>query len=115
MDTAAAILQVVLALVFAASGLMKLIGAQMQVANFERYGYPQWFRLVTGAIEALGAIGMVAGLFEEDFAIAAAVLLGVTMVGAAYTDLRRSPPPVVVAPLVLLALNVAVIALRLAD
>ena len=115
MDTVAAILQVVLALVFAGAGLTKLIGVQMQVANFERYGYPQWFRLVTGAIEALGAIGMVVGLFEEDIAIAAAVLLGVTMVGAAYTDLRRSPPPTVVAPLVLLALNVAIIALRLAD
>lgn len=115
MDTVAAILQVLLAVVFLGSGSSKLAGVQMQVANFQRYGYPQWFRAVTGGAELIGAAGMVAGLFAEPIAVAAAAWLGVTMVGAAYTDIRRSRPAIVAAPVVLLALCLAVAALRLAD
>ena len=114
MDTAATIIQVLLGLVFLAAGGSKLAGTQMQVANFERYGYPQWFRLVTGAVEVIGAAGLIGGLFAEEVAVAAAVWLGITMVFAAYTDGRHSPPAMVAPPLVLLALNVAVIVLRLA-
>lgn len=114
METAATIIQVVLALVFLGAGGSKLAGAQMQVANFQRYGYPQGFRLVTGAVEVIGAAGMVAGLVMEEIAVAAGVWLAVTMVAAAYTDARHSPPAMVAAPLVLLGLNVAVIVLRVA-
>ena len=114
MDTAATIIQVLLALVFLAADGSKLAGAHKQIANFKRYGYPQGFRLVTGAVEVVGAVGMFAGLFIEEIAIAAAVWLGITMVGAAYTDARHSPPATVAAPLVLLALNAAVIVLRVA-
>jgi len=114
MDIAAGIIQVLLALVFVGSGGAKLAGIQMQVENFNRYGYPQWFRLVTGGIEVIAGAGMVAGLFVEELAIAAGVVLAITMVGAAYTDFRHSPPVMVAPPLVLLALSVAVIVLRLA-
>lgn len=115
MDVAAAIIQVLLAVVFVGSGASKLAGVQMQVANFERYHYPQWFRLVTGAVEVIGAAGMVAGLFVDEIAVAAGLWLGVTMVVAMVTDIRYSPPPTFIAPLVLLALSIAVIALRLAE
>lgn len=114
MDTVVVVLQAILALVFLGAGGSKLAGAQMQVANFQRYGYPQWFRLVTGAVEVIGAAGMAAGIWVEDLAIAAAVLLAVTMVGAVYTDARHSPPAMVIPPLVLLVLSVAVLVLRLA-
>lgn len=115
MDTAASILQVLLAVAFLGAGGLKLAGVEMQVANFHRYGYPQWFRVVTGGVEVIGAAGMIAGLFADPIAVAAAAWLGVTMVGAAYTDIRRSPPATVAAPVVLLLLCVAVAALRLAD
>lgn len=114
MDTAAIIIQVLLALVFLAAGGSKLAGAQMQIANFQRYGYPQGFRLVTGAVEVIGAVGMFAGLFIEEMAIAAGVWLAVTMVGAAYTDARHSPPAMVAAPLLLLVLSLVVVVLRVA-
>lgn len=115
MDVAAGIIQVLLALVFLGAGGSKLAGAQMQIANFQRYGYAQSFRMVTGAVEVVGAAGMVAGLFAEEIAVAAAAWLGVTMVGAAYTDIRHSPPATVAAPVVFLALSVAVIVLRFVD
>ncbi len=115
MDLAAAIIQVLLALVFTGSGVANLAGVRMQVENFQRYGYPQWFRVVTGAVALIGAAGMVAGLFAEGIAVAAAVWLSAMMVGATYTEVRSSPLAMAVAPVVLLALNVAVAALRLAD
>lgn len=98
MDTAAAILQVLPAVVFLGAGGSKLAGAQMQVANFQRYGHPQSFRVVTGGVEPVGAAGMIAGLFADPITVTAAAWLGVTMVGAAYTDVRRSPPAMVAAP-----------------
>jgi uncharacterized membrane protein YphA (DoxX/SURF4 family) len=113
MDTAATIIQVLLAVVFLGAGGSKLAGAQMQVANFQRYGYPQGFRLVTGAVEVIGAAGMIAGIFADEIAVAAGLWLAVTMVGAAYTDARHSPPAMVAAPLLLLVLSLSVVVLRL--
>jgi putative oxidoreductase len=114
METAATIIQVLLAVIFLGAGGAKLAGVQMQVANFERYGYSQRFRLITGAVEVIGAAGMIAGLFVDEVAIAAAAVLAVTMVGAAYTDARHSPPAMIVAPLVLLVLSLLVVVLRVA-
>lgn len=105
----------VLAAVFLLSGGLKLAGVRMQVDNFNRYGYPQWFRVVTGVVEVAGAAGMVAGLFAGEVAIAAGVVLAVTMVGAAYTDARKSAPAMVIAPIVLFGLCAAVVILRVAD
>jgi uncharacterized membrane protein YphA (DoxX/SURF4 family) len=48
------ILQVVLGLLFVAIGSMTVAGRQMFVENFRRFGYPQWFRIVTGSLEVLG-------------------------------------------------------------
>lgn len=113
MDTAATIIQVLLAVVFLGAGGSKLVGAQMQVANFQRYGYPQGFRLMTGAVEVIGAAGMIAGIIAHEIAVAAGLWLAVTMVGAAYTDARHSPPAMVAAPLLLLVLSLSVVVLRL--
>lgn len=115
MDTVAAVIQILLAAVFLLSGGIKVIGVKMQVDNFNRYGYPQWFRVVTGLVELAGAAGMVAGLFADEIAIAAAVVVAMTMLGAAYTDLRKSAPVMVAPPIVLLGLSVAVVALRISS
>lgn len=115
MEIAAGIVQVLLGLLFAFSGGTKVAGMRMQVDNFNRYGYPQWFRVFTGFVELAGAAGMVVGLFAEEAAVAAGVVLGVTMVGAAYTDLRKSAPMNVVPPLVLFGLCAAVVILRVAE
>ncbi len=115
MEIAAGIVQVLLGLLFAFSGGSKVAGMRMQIDNFNRYGYPQWFRVFTGLVELAGAAGMVVGLFAEEVAIASGVVLAVTMVGAAYTDLRKSTPVSVVAPVVLLGLCAAVVILQVAE
>jgi len=97
------ILQGVLAAVFLVAGITKLASLQVQVATFDEIGLGQWLRYSTGGLEVIGAILVLvprtAGL--------AAILLGMTMVGAVDVHLLitgGSP----VAALVLLAMAIAV-------
>jgi uncharacterized membrane protein YphA (DoxX/SURF4 family) len=53
------ILAVILALAFFGSGITKLLGADMQIKNFESWGYPLWLRFPIGLIEMAFAIGLV--------------------------------------------------------
>ncbi|GAA0198782.1 hypothetical protein GCM10009000_010860 [Halobacterium noricense] len=73
------------------SGGSKLAGVDRQVQSFEQWGYPQWFRLVTGIVETLGGIGLLAGRVRPVFGVVGGVLTVGTMVGAVYTELVRAP------------------------
>ena len=116
MVLAAIVLQGLLAVIFFMSGGTKLLGTKMQIDNFNHYGYPQRFRLVTGAVEVTGAAAMVVGVWVSAVAIGAGFWLGATMIGAFYTDLFRvGSLGRAAAPAVLLALALAVVALRIAD
>ena len=53
------ILAVILALAFIGAGITKLFGADMQIKNFEGWGYPLWLRFPIGLIEMAFAIGLV--------------------------------------------------------
>ncbi len=88
-----------LACMFVFSGSMKFASAEM-ADHFTQWGYPDWFRVLIGAIE-IGA-GLV--LLIPRTALYAAVALGVVMVGAVATHLRHGEVPQAAVPLVLLAL-----------
>ena len=95
-------LTVALALVFVAAGAFKLAGAREAIENFHRWGYPDWFRVVTGVIEVTGALGL---LVPRTSWIAAAIL-SATMVGAIATHLHSSEATKAPLPLTLLVLLV---------
>src|SRR5947209_1786970 len=93
------VLSVLTAVAFFGAGGAKLAGAAPMVAVFEKVGVGQWFRYVTGALEVIGAIG----LLIPRYAFFAAVLLVMVMIGAVISHLALlggSP----VAPIVLLVL-----------
>ena len=95
--------QVLLAVAFLGSGLAKLAGAPVQVAVFDAIGVGQWFRYLTGLIEAAGAVA----LLMPSLAPFGAVALVATMVGAIATHLfviGGSPR----GPIVLLLLSLTV-------
>jgi putative oxidoreductase len=77
------VLQVLVAFQFAAGGYLKLSGAPEMVDMFATIGAGQWFRVMVGALEIAGAIGLliprIAGL--------AALGLVALMVGATITNL----------------------------
>jgi uncharacterized membrane protein YphA (DoxX/SURF4 family) len=53
------ILAGILALAFFGAGFTKLLGVEMQIKNFESWGYPLWLRFPIGLIEIAFAIGLV--------------------------------------------------------
>ena len=77
------VLQVLLAFQFAGGGWLKLSGAPVMVDMFHTIGAGQWFRIVVGALEVAGAIG----LLIPRLAGLAALGLSCVMVGAIATNM----------------------------
>lgn len=82
------IVQVVLSLLFGAVGSMTIAGRKMFVENFRRFGYPQWFRIVTGSLEVLGGLGLLIGIWLPWLAELASAGLTLVMLGAVFTQVR---------------------------
>jgi putative oxidoreductase len=99
MNIALWVVQVLLALAFLGAASGKLLGKPEMVGLFEVIGIGQWFRYLTGLLEATGAVLVV--IPRTRFFGAA--LLGVVMIGAVLTHLfvLHNPPT---APAVLLVL-----------
>jgi putative oxidoreductase len=103
------IVQVVLGLLFVLIGSMTVAGRKMFVENFRRFGYPQWFRVVTGSLEVLGGLGLLIGIWLPWLAALASAGLALVMLGAVSTHLRiREPLQKIALPIVMGALAVVV-------
>lgn len=88
MDIVAYVLQGVLAIMFGFAGFGKVVGMQMHVDNFNHWKLPQWFRVVTGLIEVIGAAALVVGYWGASWAAAGSLLLGIVAIGGILTHLR---------------------------
>jgi len=100
-------LQAIIAAAFLAAGAAKLAGVPFMVDLFAQIGIGQWFRVVTGVVEVVGAVA----LLFPGLASIGALWLGGTMVGAVATHLfvlHTSPIPAIV----LGVLNALVVYLR---
>ncbi|WP_129730466.1 MULTISPECIES: DoxX family protein [Bacillaceae] len=82
------ILQGLLAVGFAAFGVMKLTGNVMQVQIFEGFGYPLGFMYFVGFCEVLGAIGLLVGFWKSRIALLASGGLVLLMVGAVFAHFK---------------------------
>jgi putative oxidoreductase len=92
---------VLLAAVFLFAGGSKLLGAEMQVESFARWGYPQWFRVLTGFIEVTCAVAL---WVPKARGIAALALAG-TMLGAIYTHVAHGEAAMIGIPFSLLVVS----------
>ncbi|MCG7211775.1 DoxX family protein [Paenibacillus mucilaginosus] len=99
---------ILVAILFVQAGVLKLIGETMSVEGFKAMGFPDWFRLLIGLLEAVGGVAL---LFRKTARYAAA-LLGAIMIGAIVTILTVGNPPDVAFPAVTLVLLVLVGLLR---
>ncbi|MBU8695288.1 DoxX family protein [Bacillus pumilus] len=102
------ILQIVLAVFFFLTGT-KIISGKM-AEEFKRFGLPAFFNVLTGALELIGAAGMLAGIWMPTLALLSGLLLGGTMLAAAFTliVLARDPIKKAIPALVLFALGIGV-------
>lgn len=89
------VLQVILALAFVLSGLMKLSGSPDAVVVFQEMGTAGWMPYIIGSLEIVGAIGL---LIRRVTGVAAVAFVALT-VGAVLTHLILgvgSPVPAIV-------------------
>ncbi|AOH56575.1 hypothetical protein ABE28_019585 [Peribacillus muralis] len=82
------VLQGLLVAMFLMAGFGKVTGSKMHREAFVHLGLPQWFRTVTGVVELIGAALLIIGYWQKDFAIAGALLLGVTAIGGLLSHVR---------------------------
>jgi uncharacterized membrane protein YphA (DoxX/SURF4 family) len=97
------VLSVLLAFVFFAVSGAKLLSVPAFVQEFHHIGLGQWFRYLTGALEVIGAVGILVPKFSRW----AALLLAVVMIGAivAHLTVLHSSPALPTALLILAALT----------
>ena len=77
------ILQILVAAAFLYFGSLKLNGVPPTVMLFDKIGFGQWFRYLTGSLEIIGAVA----LLIPRFVAYGALLLAGVMVGAIITHL----------------------------
>lgn len=113
MQIVAIIVQVLLALGFLMSGSMKVIGTKQSLEMRDHVHVAPWFWRLTGAIEVVGAIGMIVGIWFNALSVVAGLLLGATMIGAVYVHLSNKDQFGRVVPaLVLLVLALVVVVIH---
>ncbi|MDS0477087.1 DoxX family protein [Natrinema sp. 1APR25-10V2] len=106
--------QAVLGLVGLGVGGAKVTNQEDQVEDFQRFGYPQWFRIVTRVVEIGAGAGLIAGLlWLPGLTLAGGLLLSGVMVGAVVTHLRTGDPPSkAAAPATLFVFTAGLLAIR---
>lgn len=106
--------QAVLGLVGLGVGGAKVTHQEDQVEEFQRFGYPQWFRIATGVVEIGSGIGLIGGLlWRPELAFVGGVLFCGVMAGAVLTHIRIGDPPSTTAvPAVVCSLTVALLTYR---
>src|SRR4051812_25958842 len=99
------IVTLLLALVCLRSGLMKLPGIpgeEFWIRDFQRWGYPDWFRLLVAAGELISFVL----LLVPRFAGYGASIFAIVMLGAIYTHATHHESSRLPFNLILLALSI---------
>ena len=102
------LLTLLVALEFATTGEAKLTNSPQQITNFTHWGYPQWFMLVIGLLEASGALLLFGSLFVKRLALPGAMLIAADMCGAIYTHIAHGEWMNLPLPCTLLALVIVI-------
>jgi uncharacterized membrane protein YphA (DoxX/SURF4 family) len=95
------VLQSLLILYYVFSGSAKIAGVKYWVDIFNNLRIAQWFRVVTGIVQLVGAVVLVMGYWTADVIAWGSIWLGITMIGALLAHLRvkdsvgKTMPPVV--------------------
>ncbi len=104
------ILALVLCLIFLLSGLMKASGNEKGLAGTRAVNVPDGLGRFTGALEALGALGILIGFKLSLFAWLGFVGLWMIMAGAIFFHFRAKKTKSAIVPFILLVLlSIAII------
>ncbi|WP_141604551.1 DoxX family protein [Terrilactibacillus laevilacticus] len=92
MSIVSIILQIILGIMFTFLGVTALAGAKKALENFEHLKLPNWFRIITGFVQLIGAICMIVGILVPRLAAFGGLWLTVTMIFGAFLHLRIKAP-----------------------
>ncbi|MFC3800837.1 DoxX family protein [Cohnella sp. GCM10012308] len=73
-------------------GVTKLTGSKNFVDMFDSLKLPQWFRVVTGVVQLIGAIGLVIGYWKPEVLLWAGIWIAFTMFVAVLAHFRVKHP-----------------------
>lgn len=104
----ATILSIVTALVFAAAGGSKLADASQSLEMRDQLGIEQGTWRMIGAVEVLGAIGVLIGLALTAIGVAALIGLLLTGLGAITAHVRNGDPIINLIPAIFVTVLAAV-------
>ncbi|CAH1217433.1 hypothetical protein PAECIP111891_04564 [Paenibacillus allorhizoplanae] len=85
-------LQSLLVLYYTFSGSAKIAGVKYWSDIFKNLGLPQWFRVVTGIVQLVGAALLIIGYWYVEVVAWACIWLGVTMLLACLAHFRVKDP-----------------------
>lgn len=106
----ALVLQVLLGLAFLAAGFSKVTRSKQMVENFQNhYHYPLWFMVLTGVLEIVAVLGLIAGVWVPVLATLGAALLVCIMLGAVLTHFRMKDTISGIAPAAVLLILAVVL------
>ncbi|MBB6735386.1 DoxX family protein [Cohnella zeiphila] len=110
------VVQSLLVAYYVFSGSAKVAGAKYWTDMFAHLGLPQWFRVVTGFVQLLGAAALVVGYWYAGANAWAGIWLGITMLAAFFVHVNAKDPIGKSSPaLVFAVLNAVVISLNASD
>jgi hypothetical protein len=102
------VLAVLLVIVFGVAGIAKIGGAPVMRTAAAHMGFSVGQYRLIGALEVAGAVGLLIGLVEPGLGVAAAIGLGLLLIGAGAAHLvHRDGAARVAVPLVLVAVVAA--------
>ena len=99
MEIFISVLQGLLAAVFLFAGLGKLFGTKMHKANFDKWQFPQWFRIVTVA-----SIFLILGYWNEIYTAYGTMILILVGMGGVFTHIRIKDSMAAMFPITLLGI-----------
>lgn len=87
MDKIRIVVLVILGIIFLGAGLIKC-NPKTTNTDFERFGFPKWFKPVSGVIEIISGLLALYGIVQPTSAVLGAGLIAITMGGALYSQLK---------------------------
>lgn len=79
----------ILGALFIATGTPKVIGVEYFAKAFDKFGYPQWLRVVAGLIELVGGLLLIGGILFPPAAVIGGLMIFPVMCGATYTNYAK--------------------------
>jgi hypothetical protein len=92
MSVLSIVLQSLLILYFLFSGVSKIAGVKYWAEIFKHLGLPNWFRVVTGFVQLVGAAVLIIGYWFAGAVAWAGIWLGITMLLACLAHFKVKDP-----------------------